>query len=213
MTSVTDWHAWHRRYDDPDSPLSRRLGVIQGHIADWLSAAPGSTPQRVLSACSGDGRDVLGVLAGRPDADRVTATLLEFDARNVQRARQFALSAGLVNVTVRHVDAGQSEAYLGAVPADLVLLCGIFGNLADDDVQQLIQATPQFCRPGATVIWTRHSGSPDLTPTIRSWFREAGFDERAFAAPADAIFTVGCEEYRGEPTALVPGRRLFTFVR
>jgi hypothetical protein len=34
----------------------------------------------------------LGVLAGRPDADRVTATLLEFDARNVHRARHFASS-------------------------------------------------------------------------------------------------------------------------
>jgi hypothetical protein len=39
--------------------------------------------------------------------------------------------------SVRHVDAPQTDAYLGAVPADLVLLCGIFGDLTDSDVQQL----------------------------------------------------------------------------
>jgi hypothetical protein len=166
-----------------------------------------------VSACSGDGRDLLGVLAGRPDAERVTATLLEFDARNVQRAREFASSAGLINVTVRQADAAQTDAYLGAVPADLVLLCGIFGNLTDGDVEQLIRATPQFCSPGATVIWTRHTGSPDLTPRIRDWFREAGFSERAYVASADGIFSVGCAEYCGEPTPLVPGQRLFTFAR
>lgn len=213
MTSATDWHAWHRRYDDPDSPLSRRLRIIQAHIADWLSAAPQSASRRVVSACSGDGRDLLGVLADRPDAARVSATLLEFDTRNAQQARQLASSAGLDNVTVRHVDAGQSDAYLGAVPADLVLLCGVFGNITDDDVHRLVRATPQFCSAGATVIWTRHTRSPDLTPRIRAWFAEAGFEEGAFSAPADAAFSVGCAQYRGDPIPLVPGQRLFTFVR
>jgi hypothetical protein len=98
------------------------LRIIQGHIADWLSAEPRSVSRRVVSACSGDGRDLPGVLAGRPDAERVTATLLELDARIVQRAKELASSAGLVNVTVRHVGAAQTDAYLGAVPADLFLL-------------------------------------------------------------------------------------------
>lgn len=213
MTSARDWEAWHRGYDDPNSSISRRLTVIQGHIADWLSAAPQSAPRRVVSACSGDGRDLLGVLAGRPEAGRITATLLELDARNVQRARQLAASAGLATVTVRHTDASQSDAYVGAVPADLVLLCGIFGNVADDDVHRLIRATPQFCRRGATVIWTRHTQSPDLTPRIRGWFRAAGFEEVCFTAPADSVFSVGCAQYRGAPAALIPGQRLFTFRR
>ena len=98
------------------------------------------------------------------------------------------------------------------MPADLVLLVGIFGNLSDGDVEQLIRATPQFCNRGATIIWTRHTRSPDLTPRIRGWFREAGFSQRAFTAPADAVFSVGCGEYHGEPTPLVPGQRLFTFL-
>ena len=37
----------------------------------------------VLSSCSGDGRDLLPILAERSDAGRVSATLLEFDSRNV----------------------------------------------------------------------------------------------------------------------------------
>jgi hypothetical protein len=43
---------------------------------------------------------LLNVLGpGRADANRVVTTLLEFDARNLRRARQFALNAGLTNVT------------------------------------------------------------------------------------------------------------------
>lgn len=30
------------------------------------------------------------------------------------------------------------------------------------------------------VIWTRHRRLPDLTPRIRAWFTDAGFDEVAF---------------------------------
>jgi hypothetical protein len=37
-------------------------------------------------------------------------------------------------------------------------------------------------RCGATVIWTRHRRLPDLTPQIRAWFTESGFDEIAFEA-------------------------------
>jgi hypothetical protein len=39
---------------------------------------------------------------------------------------------------------------------------------------------PTLCSPGATVVWTRHRREPDLTPTIREWFVEAGFIEEAF---------------------------------
>lgn len=213
VSTATDWDAWHRPYDDANSSLSRRLRIIQTHIADWLDNAPRSAPLAVLSSCSGDGRDLLEVLASRTDADRVAATLLESDSRNVERARQSALNAGLANVTVRHVDATSTDAYAGAVPADLVLLCGIFGNIADDDVERLIRSTPQLCNSGATLIWTRHTKTPDLTPRIRGWFRQAGFAERAFAAPHDAVFSVGCEQFRGQPEPLAGGQRLFTFIR
>ncbi len=207
---MTDWQEWHRPYDDPDSALSRRLRVVQGHLARWLDGtAP--EPVRVLSLCAGDGRDLLGVLAGRPDSGRVTATLVELDPGNAQRAA--AAAAGLGGVTVRVGDAGRSDASAGAVPADLVLLAGVFGNITDDDVRRTVLALPRLCAAGATVVWTRHRGAPDLTPSIRSWFGEAGFEELAFDAPEDVLFGVGVHRLSGPPRPWRPGQRLFSFVR
>jgi len=75
---MTDWSAWHDDYRDPDSPLSQRLRVVQGHISDWLD---GTAPRPVtaVSMCAGDGRDLLEVLGQRLDATRLTATLVEWD--------------------------------------------------------------------------------------------------------------------------------------
>jgi len=164
---TSDWEEWHRGYDDPGSVLSERLLVVQRHIRAWLDAtAPRSV--RVMSSCAGDGRDLLDVLAERADAHRVTATLLEADVRNADRARQRVGDLGLEGVEVRCTDAGISDAYAGAVPADLVLLCGIFGNVPDEDVRRTISAARQFCDAGARVIWTRHRRYPDLTPKIHA---------------------------------------------
>ena len=67
--------------------------------------------------------------------------------------------------------------------------------------------------PDALVLWTRHRGPPDLTPTIRSWFTEAGFREEAFDISHDGFMSVSAHRLgAGEPTELVPGKRLFSFV-
>jgi hypothetical protein len=209
---ATDWVDWHGQYDDPTSSLSHRLAVVRGHIGDWLDrTAP--EPVTVLSTCSGDGRDLLPVLAERSDAGRVSATLLEFDPRNIAAARAFADAHGLTSVRVEEVDAGDSSAYVETAPADLVMLCGIFGNITDEDVQRTVATAPELCRRGARVIWTRHHNPPDLTPRIRQWFSDAGFAERAFDAPAEFPYSVGVHDLIGTPQPLRTGRRLFTFVR
>jgi hypothetical protein len=41
------------------------------------------------------------------------------------------------------------------LPADVLLLCGIFGNVSDGDIRRTVQAVPALCRAGATVIWAR----------------------------------------------------------
>src|SRR4051812_29233674 len=88
-----DWLAWHAQYDDPQSPLSRRLRVVQGRLSEWLDEHEGAV--RVVSACAGDGRDVIEVLGRRPDAERVSAVLIEWDPRNADAARRSAQGAGL----------------------------------------------------------------------------------------------------------------------
>ena len=212
MNSMTDWDSWHAGYGDPSSLLSERLRLVQRRIADWLDASA-PTPVTVLSSCAGDGRDLLEVLEGRTDANRVTATLIEADARNATRATDHITRLKLSSIEVRCTDAGTSNAYFRAVPADLVLLCGIFGNIADADVHRTIAATPQLCNENAVVIWTRHRQDPDLTPHIREWFREHGFEEEHFDAPDHAIYSVGAHRFVGVPKPLDAEQHLFTFIK
>ena len=212
MGSNTDWDAWHRDYEDPASRLSERLRVVQRHIDDWLDeTAPGHVA--VISACAGDGRDLLGVLEHRTDAYRVSGRLVESDPRNAERATDHAHRLALPGITVTMADAGIGRSYEGATPADLVLLCGIFGNVTDTDVRRTVTAAPQLCNRGALVIWTRHRQEPDLTPWIRQWFASADFREEAFVAPEDSIYSVGVHRFQGEPQVVDPGQRFFTFVR
>ena len=210
MTAAKDWHAWHEPYADETSPLSRRLRLVQRHIASWLDDRHGEA-LTVVSACAGQGHDLLGVLSVRADANRVRATLLEYDERTVTAAQAAVDDAALRNVTVVRANAGDRAAYVGAVPADLVLMAGVFGNIDDVDVQGTISALPELCAAGATVIWTRTRRAPDLTPAVRRWLAAAGFVERAFHAPADALFSVGVHHFVGVPTPLTPRGRLLRF--
>jgi hypothetical protein len=210
MNTQRDWVAWHQDYDDPSSPLSRRLELVQRHLRAELDHAP-TGGIRLISLCAGQGRDVIGVLARHPRRDDVRARLIELDERNVAVARQAAQAAGLDGVEVLQADAGTTDACAGAVPARIVMVCGIFGNITAGDIQVTVAALPSLCAPGALVLWTRHRGRPDLTPTIRSWFGEAGFREEAFDVSHDGFMAVGAHRLTGDPAALVPGLRLFTF--
>lgn len=212
MSPETDWRAWHDGYADPRSALSRRLHVVQRHIHAWLDATTPS-PVSVVSVCAGDGRDLLGVLEQRTDAARVTATLLEAEPVIATRAESHARRLGLDGVEVRCVDAGTTGAYTGSVPADLVLLCGVLGNVDDRDVERTVAALPRLCRGAALVIWTRHRRPPDLTPRIRERFADHGFVEESFTAPPDVLFSIGVHRFEGEPLPLGEDERLFRFVR
>src|SRR6266700_4054145 len=91
-----------------------------------------------------------------------------------------AAGQDLPGVEVRQEDAGLVAGFADVLPADVLLLCGIFGNVSDHDIRRTVQTAPALCRVGATVIWTRHRRPPDLTPQIRAWYASAGLG--AFAA-------------------------------
>jgi hypothetical protein len=203
----TDWVDWHESYRDPGSGLSDRLVVVQRLISQALDRTVGDV--QVISICAGAGKDLLGALAGRADAARVHALLVEADLRLVERAR--AASPEHVRAVVG--DAALTDAYTDVVPADVVLVCGVFGNIPDEDVERTIGALPQLCREGGAVIWTRHRGHPDLTPTVRSWFADAGFEELAFESPGPGDYAVGMHASTRPHEPLQPGVRLFTFFR
>lgn len=211
---LRDYVAWHTAYDDPDSGLSKRLKAVQGEVDRFLDeSAPHEV--RILSVCAGDGRDVLDVLAGRKDRDRVSGVLLEILDELADRAEERIAELGLgERLAVRREDAGWTDAYLAATPADLVVLSGIMGNISAEDIELLVHTARSFCTPGATVLWTRGRMEPDLGPEIRGWFDDAGFEKvRLHEDIEGSPMRLGVERLVAEPTALLPGRRIFTFLR
>jgi hypothetical protein len=209
---MRDWAEWHQGYDDPRSSLSDRLALVRLHLAAALDAAPPG-PVRLLSLCAGEGRDVLGVLPGHPRRGDVTAVLVESDPRITAVAREQAAAANLTAaVEVREANASLPAAYADVLPVDVLLLCGIFGNVSNEDIRRTALAAASLGTTGTTVIWTRHRRPPDLTPEIRSWFAEAGFDEIAFETPDNARMTgVGVHRLRAPRGSPLPPAPLFTF--
>jgi hypothetical protein len=204
-----DWVAWHGDYES-DSPLRRRLEIVQRHIVAALGSIERS-PVRVISMCAGEARDLRGALAQVERRDLV-GRLVELDPGLASLARAGLIQAGVDGLEVVAGDAGELGAYRGAAPADLVLECGVFGNISDADVERTVGASPALCAPGATLIWTRHRGEPDLTTSVRRWFADSGFAEVAFEPVPDSTGSVGVVRYGGPTVELADGH-LFTFTR
>jgi Putative methyltransferase len=208
---VRDWVEWHQAYADPASGLSARLRSVRRQLSEAIAQAAAG-PVRLVSLCAGQGNDVIGVLEHHPRLEDVSAVLVEADPRNAELGRRRAAAAGLAQVEVREADASRPECFADALPADTLLLCGIFGNVSEADIERTVAAAPALCAAGATVIWTRHRRPPDMTPRIRGWFAAAGFDEVAFdTLDTSALAAVGAGRLRDAPRAGLPSGPLFTF--
>jgi SAM-dependent methyltransferase len=205
-----DWFEWHDGYDQPGSVLARRLVAVRDRIRQALDELPPG-PVRVVSLCAGQARDLVAALDGHPRRADVSGRLVELDPRNVAAARAGLAAAGLSGIEVVEGDAARTELYADVVPADLVLVCGLFGNITDDDIRRVIAHLPGFCAPGAHVAWTRHRQPPDLVPDIDRWFAAAGFEPLWISAPTEP-FGVGAHRFTGPPRTLPMGHSLFTFV-
>jgi hypothetical protein len=208
---VKDWVAWHQDYDDPASSLARRLVVVQARLARVLEAQPGARP-RLLSLCAGDARDVVSVLSSRPSWTAIPAVLVERDAALAERAAAAVAGAGLEQTEVRCADAGVPGSFADVLPVDVLLLCGIFGNIDHASVEDVVRMVPTLLTATGTVIWTRGGRAPDRRPEIRRWFEAAGLAERSFDGEPDG-FGVGVNQLvvaAGDAPRPLPDR-LFTF--
>ena len=164
--------------------------------------------------CAGQGRDVIGVLPDHPRRRDVKAVLVELDPANLRWAREAAARTGLTQLELVEGDAAVSDVYAPFVPGDIVLACGIFGNISDSDIERTVGNLSMLCAPGAAVIWTRHRNEPDLTPQVRRWFAQAGFVELSFDSPGNTTKSgIGVARLTGIPKPFHPGVRFFTFLR
>ena len=204
---LTGWQQWHENYERPDSSLTRRLAVVQRRIGEALDQCPPG-PIRVVSMCAGDGRDLFGVLQNHPRAEDVSGRLVELDVVLAEQARNNAP----MSIEIACRDAGLSDAYEGAVPANLLLCCGVFGNVSDEDILNTIHAWPMLCAVGATVIWTRGAfrSRPDIRNDVRQWVQRAGFEEIAFDGPPES-YGVGVARMVRNPEPFQRDVYFFTF--
>jgi Putative methyltransferase len=204
-----DWHDWHAAYDNPGSGLARRLSWVQDRIRAALDAAPAG-PVRAISLCAGQGRDLIGALADHPRARDVTARLVELDPRNTEVAARLAAQAGLGNIEIVTGDAALTSQYAALVPADIVLACGLFGNMTDAHIEATIGYCAQLCAMNGTVIWTRARWAPDLVPQVCAWFEERDFEQAWLSGPRYRQCT-GAHRRTAPPAPLDPNATMFAF--
>ncbi|MEM8620085.1 MAG: SAM-dependent methyltransferase [Actinomycetota bacterium] len=201
----TNWVAWHEAYDSASGSMTRRLERVRVRVNEVLRETP--IDATVLSLCAGDGRDLLGAeLLRRPGR----AVLIELDPELARRAAQAAAVHEWAEV--RRADATDTAAFVDVLPVELLMMCGILGNVDPADVVHIVWRCAGLLKPGGVVIWTRGGGDPDLRPDVRAAFVAAGFEELAFDG-TDDVFGVGVSRITDPPPAPRPGDTLFEFVR
>ena len=211
MGELRDYLDWHDDYERPGSPLHRRLQVVIRLVRRALDDLPVGQV-RVLSLCAGQGADLLGAADGHPRAADLVGRLVELDPRNVARAREGIAARGL-DLEVVEGDAARTELYEGAVAADLVLVCGIFGNISEADIERTVRFLPKLCAPGAWVLWTRHPRDAELFERLQGWLVDTGLEPVELVVDDEQHWGVGANRLAVEPTPFEPGQHLFTFDR
>ena len=207
-----DWFEWHDLYNT-EAKLQQRLQIVREYISYSLDASPPGII-RVVSVCAGDGRDLLGTLENHPRAKDVHARLVELNPLLVERGRATIESLGLAKqIELINGDATIADNYVGAVPADIVIVCGVFGNLADEaELNRLLTNLSFLSKQGAFVLWTRgHSNGIPYSETVRKFLRSAGFEEVNFKLTATEDMGVGIHRYKGENVAAPKEEQLFAF--
>ena len=175
------------------TPRPRSRAASRWCAASCARCSTRDGPVRLLSMCTGDGRDTLPVLA-EAGAD-VDAVLVELDPELAETARRRPGPAS-PGRRPRPPTPGRPTRYRDAVPADVVMACGMFGNVTDDDVAvHRGHGCPRCWRRGGHVIWTRGSRVPHDPSGVRRRPERAGprrcspttgFEEVAFDRPDDA---------------------------
>ncbi len=209
---TSDWSDWHEEYDDPDSEIAGRARGVQRLVADVLADCPPG-PITVVSVCGGQGRELIGALAGHPRGADVSGRLVELDPDNAAYARRSADAAGVTGLEIFNGDASVTSAYEGLAPVDLVVASGFFGHVDDEDQQRVIRYFRHLLRPDGAVVWTFFARARRRTEVVRNSFTTAGFEEVSYEVlPGEEYqFSVVLSRLRAEPLPAPDDDRIFTF--
>lgn len=207
------WSDWpEQAYQHPR--YQQRLAAVQQHLAECLDLAPlGSV--RILSMCAGDGRDVIGVLDSHPRRKDVVAWLVELDRQSVALGVRKAANAGLTHtVNFIYGDATDYATYQHIAPANIVLVCGVWGHVPVHERAFFVRAIATLCKPNGTVIWTRGvSLGMDRLREIQSHFAGSPWEEVRVSLTDDQKWAVATHRYCGPWLALPVSGRIFNFQR
>lgn len=205
------WRGWpERAYQG--GRYQQRLLTVQQHLAECLDRAPRGTV-RIISMCAGDGRDVIGVLSSHPRRHDAVASLVELDGQSVAAGRRRRAGAGLDRaVDIRHSDATAFTTYDGIAPADVVLVCGVWGHVPVPERETLVRGLAALCRPGAAVIWTRGvARGMARFGEIAAHFAPAAWRAVRISATPDRRWAVATYRYCGPASPLPTAGHLFHF--
>ncbi len=210
---MKDWAKWHEHYDTTDSSLSQRLALVQHAIRQCLPENL-TADYTIIDICAGDGRDLINVLETYEAKDLIHGRLIELDPRLVNEAEERARAAHMPdNLKIIQGDASQTHAYKDSIPADLLLACGVFGNISDDDVAKTIQNLPKLCKQGTRVIWTRNHRAPDRTEIVRNLFHDNGFTETDFTSTDDNAYGIGVHTFDASVPDIGDNVTMFNFIK
>ena len=207
------WNSW------PDEAYRQnryhqRLLTVQAHLTECLDVVAHG-PVQILSICAGDGRDVVNVVGSHPRRTDVSASLVELDGHSVAAGISQAAQAGLSSaIHFLNADATVFQTYASLPPADIVLLCGVWGHVPADERLPLVRGVASLCKPGGKVIWTRGVSQGLIRfDEIRSVFARAAWEMVRVSITSDKKWAVATCRYCGLSSELPATGRLFHFRR
>ncbi len=220
MTRLRQWFARADNSTWSDWPgkaytragYQQRLAAVERHLGESLDLAPGG-PLRIASMCAGDGRDVLRVVKTHSRRSDVVAWLVELSGNSVADGAAHARRAGLEHtVNFLHADATSFATYRNIAPADVLLVCGVWGHVPLDEQASLVCASGMLCKPGGVVIWTRgvRQGTARFD-AVRALFASPTWDEVRVTITPDAKWAIATHRCLGPASVLPASGPIFHF--
>ena len=137
---------------------------LQRMLAERIAAHPGSEPMRILDIATGSARYVLETVKRFQDRD-IAATLCDYTAHNLDRARQLAATLQVrAALDFQQRDAFDSASYAGQENRyDIAIVSGLYELFSDNAmVLRSLEGVMRNLRPGGYLIYTAQPWHPQL---------------------------------------------------